>query len=275
MQIDAIHNMDCLDGLRALPDECVDLTVASPPYDKLRTYNGSSRWNQEAFAEFAPELYRVTKKGGVVVWIIGDMTVKGSETGTSFRNALGFMDVGFGAHDWMIYRKRGVAFPETNRYYPGFEFMFVLSKGKPKTAHLLRDRPNLRAGSTTHGTERMSDGRLIPKTCRRRGVTRIVPEMGVRYNVWEYPIGAGHATKDRYAYRHSAIFPERLAEDHIRSWSAPGDLVLDPFLGSGTTAKMAILNDRHYLGYEIDPVYCAIARRRVADALARKAAANA
>ena len=273
--VDAILNMDCLDGLRSLPDECIDLTVTSPPYDQLRTYNGSSRWNQEAFAAFAPELYRVTKKGGVVVWIINDMTINGSETGTSFRNALGFMESGFLCHDSMIYAKRGVAYPETNRYYPAFEYMFVLSKGKPKTVNLLRDRPNRCAGEKNRGDQRQADGSLIPKNCVRKGITRLVPEKGVRYNVWEYPIGFCHMTKDRYVHMHPAVFPETLAKDHILSWSAPGDLVLDPFIGSGTVAKMAILNDRHYLGFEIDPEYFTIAQRRVSDAIAQKETAHA
>jgi site-specific DNA-methyltransferase (adenine-specific) len=270
MDVDIISNMNCLDGIRAMPDECVDLTVTSPPYDHLRTYNGMSHWGQATFDVFAPELFRVTKQGGVVVWVIGDMTIKGSETGTSFRNALGFKEVGFNLHDTMLYMKRGIVYPETNRYYPAFEYMFVLSKGKPKTITLLRDRPNLCAGNTIGGKTRQPDGTLLPRTCVSKGIRREVRGFGVRYNVWEYSIGYGHATKDIYAHQHPAIFPETLARDHILSWSMPGDLVLDPFTGSGTTLKMAILHDRHYLGFEIDPTYCNVARRRIKDALIQK-----
>jgi site-specific DNA-methyltransferase (adenine-specific) len=258
-----IYNTDCMAGLRELPDGIVDLTISSPPYDNLRSYNGTSVWNMEYFCGLAPELFRVTKQGGVVVWVVGDATIKGSETGSSFRQALRFKESGFRLHDTMIYRKDGFAYPEVNRYYPAFEYMFVLSKGKPKTANLIADKPNRYAGESIHGTERRSDGNMQPKSAVRKGITRTVKACGVRTNIWTYSVGRGKTTGDHFAFAHPAMFPEKLAEDHILTWSEPGDLVLDPFLGSGTVATMALLNGRHFLGYEINREYCGIAQQRI------------
>jgi len=262
LKVDTIYNMDCLLGLRSLPDNVIDLTVTSPPYDKLRSYNGKLSWSEDFFNSFVLELYRVTKQGGVVVWIVGDMTVKGSETGTSFRQALGFMDCGFRLHDTMIYYK-GAVYPEVNRYYPAFEYMFVLSNGKPKTANLIADRPNKCYGEYITGNERQPDGKLVPRSAKRKGIRRPVKAFGVRFNVWEVQVGYMKSTKDKFAFEHPAVFPEQLARDHIITWSNPGDLVLDPFIGSGTTAKMAYLSGRHYLGYEIDAEYYGIALQRM------------
>jgi len=263
LEVDMIYNINCLDGLRSLPDDVIDLTVTSPPYDNLRTYNNTSVWNKEVFDLMAPELFRVTKKGGVVVWIVGDATIKGSETGSSFRQALGFMDAGFRLHDTMIFQKNNFHYPEINRYWSTFEYMFIFSKGKPKTANLITDRRNREAGKLIHGTERKPDGSIHPKTAVRNSIERYVKEFGVRTNVWYYSVARGCKTKETFVLEHPAIFPDKLAEDHILTWTAPGDLVLDPFLGSGTTAKMAILNNRHYLGYEINSDYFNIAQKRI------------
>jgi len=266
MKADTLVCINCLDGIRDLPDEAIDLTVTSPPYDNLRSYQGTSIWNMEFFHRFAPELFRVTKQGGVVVWVVGDATINGSETGSSFRQALRFMESGFRLHDTMIYSKLGFVYPETNRYYPAFEYMFILSKGKPKTANLIADRPNKCAGERITGTERQVNGDTQPKSAVRKGVSRSIKAFGVRSNIWVYSGGSGKTTRDDFAFTHPAMFPEKLAQDHILTWSEPGDLVLDPFMGSGTTAKMALLNGRHYLGYEINSEYYDIALRRIAAA---------
>ena len=263
LEINKIYNMDCLEGMKLLPDECIDLTVTSPPYDNLRDYNNEVTWNFEKFQEIAKELFRVTKPGGVVVWVVGDATINGSETGTSFRQALYFKEIGFNLHDTMIYQKDSCPFPETNRYYPAFEYMFVLSKGKPKTVNLIADKPNKRYGEKITGTGRNSDGTLKPHTAVKNKTNRTVKKFGVRTNVWLYRVGKWKITKDEYAYKHPAMFPEQLAEDHIISWSNPGDIVLDPFLGSGTTAKMALLNNRNFIGFEISKEYCEIAEQRI------------
>lgn len=264
MEFDYITQGDCLTLMKELPDDCIDLTVTSPPYDNLRTYNGNiEQWSFEKFQGIAKELYRVTKQGGVVVWVVGDATIKGSETGTSFKQALYFKEIGFNLHDTMIYQKDACPFPETNRYYPAFEYMFVFSKGKPKTANLIADKPNKRYGEKITGTCRNSDGTLKPHTAVKNKTNRTVKKFGVRTNVWLYSVGKWKATKDDYAYKHPAIFPEQLAQDHILSWSNEGDVVLDPFMGSGTTAKMAVLNDRHYIGFEISSEYFDIACQRL------------
>jgi DNA modification methylase len=261
LEINKIYNMDNIEGMRLLDDNCIDLTVTSPPYDNLRNYNEFT-WDFEGIAK---ELYRVTKQGGVVVWIVGDATVKGSETGTSFKQALYFKEIGFNLHDTMIYQKDACPFPETNRYYPSFEYMFILSKGKPKTANLIMDKPNKRFGEKITGTGRNPDGTLKQHTSVKNKTNRVVKEFGVRTNVWLYSVGKWKVTKDEIAYQHPAIFPEQLAQDHIISWSNEGDLVLDPFMGSGTTAKMAKLNNRNYIGFEISKDYCDIANKRISE----------
>lgn len=263
MQTNCIKCCDNVEGLRCLPDNCIDLTVTSPPYDNLRAYQGFS-WDFDALAS---ELYRVTKPGGVVVWIVNDATINGTETGTSFRQALAFKSLGFNIHDTMIYAKHNP--PPTGgpkRYAQSFEYMFVFTKGSPKTFHPLteprrnacNDKRTKRVKSFTRKADGTTDRRLV-------AINQNDPK---RRNVWTYLVGGGNTTSDKYAYQHPAMFPEQLAADHIISWSNPGDVVLDPFLGSGTTAKMAVLNGRRYIGFEISADYVEIAKRRIAAALA-------
>lgn len=242
-----------------MEDESIDLTVTSPPYDDLRSYNGY----QLDLENLIKELYRVTKKGGVVAWVVGDKTKNGSESGTSFRTALKFIDIGWNLHDTMIFEKNTSSFPARRdgiRYSQIFEYMFIFSKGKPKTVNLLCDKPNKHAGETNWGknTIRRADGILTEVE-----KIKTIPTHSPRNNIWRYVVGGGHITKDKFAHEHPAIFPEQLAEDHILSWSNEGDLVFDPFCGSGTTLKMAKLNGRDYLGVDISSEYCDIAIRRV------------
>ena len=251
-----VYNEDCLDTMAAMPDGCLDLVVTSPPYDGLRTYSGSGF---DQFETIAAELFRVLKQGGVLVWVVGDQTIKGSETGTSFRHALHFKDeVGFNLFDTMIYQKppRG-AVGNNKTYWQGFEYMFVLSKGRPKTINLIMDRENKETRHGDKGTKRMVEGEL--KQVSRGGYGKL----GRRTNVWLYQGGKSHSTKDAIAFDHPAIFPEKLAEDHIISWSNEGDVVYDPFMGSGTTAKMAIKNNRKWIGSEVSSDYCGIAEKRL------------
>ena len=254
-----LRHGDCLDVLRALPADSIDLTVTSPPYDNLRTYNGFTF----DFEGIARELYRVTKPGGVVVWVVADATVKGSETGTSFRQALYFKDVcGFNLHDTMIYRKNSYMPLTHNRYEQAFEFMFVLSKGRPS-----RWNPIL-VPSATAGTKRQRAGskqREAGYAERRRDEATTVAESKQAANVFTYDVGKNDKTV------HNAPFPEQLAADHIASWSNPGDVVLDPFMGSGTTGKMAVLAGRRFIGVDISAEYVELSRQRIEDAL-RKAA---
>lgn len=245
-------NAECL--RRDLADNSVDLTVTSPPYDNLRKYNGFE-WDFEAVAR---ELYRVTKHGGVVVWIVADATVNGSETGTSFRQALYFKECGFYLYDTMIWRKPSPSCPTEGRYYAVFEYMFVFSKGKPSTLNLLADRPNKSAGSVG-----IRETRSSAEDRKPTGRKRVVKEFSRRFNVWD-------VSTDSQGEGHPAVFPEALAEGHILTWSNPGDTVLDPFLGSGTTGKMAVNAGRNFIGIEKDPDYLAIAKRRIEEAAALK-----
>src|SRR3989344_1471866 len=245
---------DAIEIMRTMPADSVDLVITSPPYDDLRNYNGYS-FNLDGIAR---ELFRVMKKGGVVVWVVGDQTIKGDETGTSFRQALHFKQVGFNLFDTMIYLKtpRG-AVGNNKTYWQTFEYMFVLSKGTPKTINLLKDRENKDERDGDNGTKRLSDGSLLK--LKRAGYSKY----GRRTNVWEYLIGKGHSATDNIAYQHPAIFPEKLVQDHIISWSNPRDVVLDPMCGSGTTCKMAKLNKRDFIGIDISPEYCKIAEERL------------
>jgi site-specific DNA-methyltransferase (adenine-specific) len=249
IEINKVYNENCLDTMSRMPDGFIDLTVTSPPYDNLRAYNGYS-FDFEAVAK---ELFRVTKKGGVVVWVVGDATIKGSETGTSFRQALYFKEIGFNLHDTMIWCKDSTAFPSSNRYFQATEYMFILSKGRPGKFNRIKDRKNKYAGATIHGTSRGKNGKTKRKT--NSGTVR---EYGSRFNYWIQP-----TEKQSKNYGHPAMFPEKLARDHIISWSNKGDLVYDPFMGSGTTAKMAILEERNFIGSEVSEEYCKIIEERI------------
>lgn len=252
MVINKIYNENNLDTMSRMPDNFIDLTVTSPPYDGLRTYNGYSF----PFEEIAKELHRITKKGGVVVWVVGDSTINGSESLTSFKQAIYFVEsCGFNLHDTMIYYKDSFAFPCSNRYYQTTEYMFVLSKGTPKTTNLIQVKTNHRNNSAS--TKRQADGTLEKVKYETGKETRS------KENIWKYGVGNGKSTTDKIAFKHPATFPEDLAKDHIYTWSNEGDLVYDPFMGSGTTAKMAILNNRNYIGSEISKEYCEIAEQRI------------
>lgn len=241
---------DCVDLMKAMPNAVIDLTVTSPPYDNLRTYNGYCF----RFEEVAQELYRVTKQGGVVVWNVNDATIDGSETCTSFRQALYFKECGFNLHDTMIWVKDGGGAIGSNLCYTqNFEYMFVFSKGKPKTVNLLRDKPNLSAGKNKSGI-----GRRAVTGEHKIEQRKPSADMSKRNNWWYIHPQRGD---------HPAVFPEDLAMDHILSWSIPGDLVFDPFTGSGTTGKMAIANGRRFIGSEISNDYLKIAERRIYDAM--------
>lgn len=245
IEINNIYHEDCLDTMARMPDCFVDLTVTSPPYDKLRAYNGYCF----DFEQTAIELFRITKNGGVVVWVVGDQTINGGESGTSFRQALFFQKIGFQLYDTMIYEKSGMSFPSPARYYNIFEYMFVLSKGKPSSVNLIKDRENKYIGKT--------GGNHRGGLCNRK-------KFGTRFNIWRYKNGGNlNSAKDKIAFKHPAIFPEQLAEDHIISWSKEADLIYDPFLGSGTTAKMAKKLNRNYIGSEISEEYINICLQRL------------
>jgi DNA modification methylase len=240
--------------LRQIPDDFLDLTVTSPPYDNLRDYKGY-RFDFELLAK---ELYRVTKLGGVIVWVVGDATIKGSETGTSFRQALFFKEIGFNLHDTMIYQKKNPMPLKSNRYQPCFEYMFVFTKGRPITFNPIKEETKNNGVNS-----RLNQRKVNSEIVDGHGKGNPVKREKDRKNVWLYGVGYGVTTSDTAAFRHPAMFPEKLAEDHILSWSNPGDIVLDPFGGSGTTAKMAKLNDRQFIHIDISEEYNEIARQRI------------
>lgn len=232
-----------------IPDNFVDLTVSSPPYDSLRKYNGFIF----DYQSMLKELYRITKPGGVVVWVVGDKTDKGTETGTSFKHALyAKEEAKFNLHDTMIYQKKSCVYPDKNRYNNVFEYMFVFSKGKPNTYNLIADKKNSRFGEKVSGSQRKVDGTL---DYNRSKLGEPIKEYGVRDNVWLIDSGYMKTTKDKDSYKHPAMFPEKLVSDHILTWSNEGDIVLDPMCGAGTTCKMAFLNKRNFIGIDISEEY--------------------
>jgi len=248
---------DCLEHMKGMDDCVIDLTVTSPPYDNLRTYNQNDwSWGEDDWKPIIQELYRVTAEGGVVVWVVGDATVNGSETGSSFRQALWGMECGFNLHDTMIYAKPNFSAVGAlkARYAPVFEYMFVWSKGKPATFNPIKDRICKTAGKSKRGTIRQKDG----STKRMSNEGWVQPEYGQRYNIWEI--------SPQSVKGHPAPFPFALANDHIISWSNKGDTVLDPFMGSGTTGVAAITTNRNFIGIERDSDYFTIAESRINEA---------
>jgi len=251
MEIDKIYNEDNIETMRRMPNGFIDLVVTSPPYDGLRKYNGYCF----DFETMAMELYRVMKDGGVVVWIVNDATLDGSESGTSFRQALFFKEIGFNLHDTMIWCKDGGGAVGSNLCYTqNFEYMFVLSKGKPKATNLIKDVPNASFGTKA----RMENGRRRADGTIRVEHRKAPSEFSKRNNWWLLSPNAEEGSSF-----HPAVFPEKLARDHIYTWSNEGDLVYDPFMGSGTTGKMAIDLKRHFIGSEISAEYAEKASKRI------------
>jgi len=238
---------DCLDVMRDMPAQSIDMVLTSPPYDNLREYNGYAF----DFEGIAQEIYRVLKDGGVCVWVVGDATIKGSETGTSFKQALYFKEIGFNLHDTMIYQKQNPIPLTHNRYEQSFEYMFVFSKGRPKTFNpILISTKNPGVISSQKTQKQMSAKRM-------RNDTVTTKDTKIHSNIFTYSVGSGGTGT------HPAPFPESLAENHILSWSNEGDTILDTMAGSGTTLKMAKKNNRNYIGIEISQEYVDIINERI------------
>ena len=253
IEINKNYNESNLETMAKMPDCFVDLTVTSPPYDGLRTYNGYSF----PFEDIAKELFRITKDGGVLVWVISDATVQGNESGTSFKQALYFKEIGFNLHDTMIWIKDGGGAVGSNKCYTqNFEYMFVFSKGKINTTNLIYDKPNASFGKDKSGV-----GRRLVTGEHKIEKRKPSAEFSRRNNYWYIAPQKGE---------HPAVFPEALANDHILSWSNENDLIYDPFMGSGTTAKMSILNNRNWIGSELSSEYCDMIVQRIKKALEEK-----
>jgi site-specific DNA-methyltransferase (adenine-specific) len=247
---------DCVEYMKNnMNDAVVDLTVTSPPYASLRTYRGY----EFDFEATAKELFRVTKDGGVLVWVVGDSVVNQSETGEPFKQALFFKEVGFNLWDTMIYQKVSTTYPSKNRYQQSFEYMYVCTKSQPKTFNPLRDIEKNNEISWGRTTRRLKDGTLESRNIKNRD-----DKFKMRTNIWQYHNGYGFGTSNKSILIHPATFPEKLCEDHCVSWSNPGDLVFDPFVGSGTTCFVAKRLGRRFIGVDISEEYCKIARKRLA-----------
>ena len=262
LELNKIYCESNLETMAKMPDGFIDLTVTSPPYDNLRTYKDDidKSWSEHVWKPIIKELFRVTKKGGIVVWVVNDATINGSESGTSFRQALYAMECGFNLHDTMIY-ERVSPFPQDNRYHPSFEYMFIWSKDKPKTFNRIMEKRTSKTGGSTF---RQKDGTLAKpdEKAKERLNNSNKQEDTSRKNIWRYSVG-GSSTKDDIAFGHPATFPELLASEHIYSWSNEGDLVYDPFMGSGTTAKMAHIYKRNWIGSEMSQEYVDLANKRL------------
>jgi site-specific DNA-methyltransferase (adenine-specific) len=241
--------------MRVLPDFCIPMTLTSPPYDNLYRYGGHAF----DFETIAAELFRVTMVGGVVVWIIQEQIVDGSETGTSSRQRLFFQQLGFRLHHTMVMQPYAGRTHSHVRYGGSLQYAFILSKGQPRNVNLIRDHLNSERGRTRRFTGRTHDGRVFQQPFRT------TPTWGARGGVWFYATGR-HIAEEAYTKLHPARMAEQIARDHILSWSRPGDLIFDPFAGVGTTCKMAFLSDRRYLGMEIFGPYWVTALRRLAEA---------
>lgn len=252
--LNKIIEADCLNVMRNFPDDCIDMVLTSPPYDNLREYKGF----KFSFEAIAQELFRIIKHGGVLVWVVNDATIQGSETGTSFKQALYFKEIGFNLHDTMIFKKRN-PIPQIyrKRYNNEFEYMFVFSKGTVRTHNSIMI-PCLHAGLELNGTTYKNYSKLEQK---RKKLANPVKDTKIKGNIWEYVVGKN--AEDQDAKFHPAPFPCELARDHILSWSNEGDIVLDPMSGSGTTCKVAKELNRNFIGIDISSEYCNLARKRI------------
>ena len=267
VELNNTYNENCLETMKRMPNDYVKLTVTSPTYDDLRTYNKNVGGNKDEFngysfpfEDIAKELYRVTQKGGIVVWVVSDAVQNGSESGTSFRQALFFKEVGFNIHDTMIYRKLNPPPNSGTRYQQMFEYMFVFSKGKPTTTNIgLRDRSNKCNDKRVYRKKKFSRNKDGEFNENDYFVKERVPD----FNIWDFYVGGGNSTNDKIAFEHPAIFPEELVKKHLESWSDENDLIYDPFMGSGTTSKMCLLLNRKYIGSELSSEYCEIERKRI------------
>lgn len=254
--LNKVHCSEAVKFMQRLPGNFVDLTVTSPPYDNLRDYKGYSF----DFENTAQELFRLTKPGGVLIWVVNDQVINGSESLTSFMQATYFVKIcGFYLHDTMAYAKKNWM-PVNKihkRYGQQFEYVFVLSKGSPKTFNPLTE-PCKNAGDSHLMFVRQKDG-----STKKKPNKTIIKEDKIIGNVWFYQVGYMHSAKDKIAFKHPAIFHEGLARDHIKSWSNEGDLVFDPMCGSGTTLIQAKKLNRNFIGCDISEEYCSIAKERL------------
>lgn len=247
------------DALIALPDLAegsVDLTVFSPPYDGIREYGKNWRLDYKALGS---ELLRVTADGGVCAVVIGDGTKDFAKSLTTFRWAVDWVDrAGWRLFECCIYQRHGNPGAWwSQRFRVDHEFILIFFKGSrprhfDKTTLMV---PSKHAGKVYSGTDRLTNGgfkKIEPKA---------VNDMKCRGTLWEY--STSNTEGNRTKLEHPATYPDSLAEDLIVCFSKPGDLVLDPMCGSGTTCVMAAKNKRAFLGIEINQEYHRISMKRM------------
>lgn len=257
-------NGNCIECFNLISDNSIDLTITSPPYDNLRSYGDKfkkNKFDENVWAKIIQELYRVTKDGGVVVWVVSDATIEGNETGTSFKHALFFQKIGFNLHDTMIFRKKN-PIPQIyrKRYNNEFEYMFVFSKGTVKTHNpIMVDC--IHAGLELNGTtyKNYSKNEQV-----REKLAKPVKDKKIKGNIWEYVVGKKQ--EDQEAKGHPAPFPMQLAKDHIISWTNEGDTVFDPMMGSGTVGVASMDSGRKFIGIEIESEYFELSQSRIINA---------
>ncbi|QDU80513.1 DNA adenine methyltransferase YhdJ [Polystyrenella longa] len=263
LPLDQIIHTDCVEGMKSLPDDCIDLIVTSPPYGNLRTYDGPP-YTSELFQQVAKELTRITKHRGVICWVVRNQIVKGSENCQAEREKLFFVnELSLKSHQTIILVPAGS--PPTDvshkRYANNFDYIYVFCKGdSPEYVYLHKDRRNTNVGAATKSRQHRNAKGEIKNSGSHE---YIVKEWGYRTNVWNFALGYGRTTKDYHIVNHPALMPEKLAEDLITSFSKTDQLVFDPFAGGGTTLKLAMLNHRRYLGMERDAKYVEMARKRL------------
>ena len=266
--INQIFNEDCLETMKRMPDNYVDLILTSPPYDNMRSYGGNKNYHQRLnqtgfsfdFEGIAKELTRVLKPGGVIMWNVQDQTIKGSRTGNSMRQALFFMEeCGLFLHDHLIWYKTGTPFPSIYRYRNVWENMFILTKGKPNTFNPILKKNKTGGASRNRRRERNHNGELVMK---ERVVT--TKEYGIDDNVW-YITNHFNVTDEMKKYGHPAVMADEVAKRHIQSWTNEGDVVYDPFLGAATTTRLAKQMNRNWIGSEIHKPYFDISKKIMSD----------
>ena len=249
-----LYNDDCTNVMNDLISKGVkiDAIITSPPYDNLRDYHNSCIWNFDKFKEIANLFLEILKDGGVVVWVVNDKIEKGSKTLTSFKQALYFKEIGFNIDDVMIWEKKN-PMPQVKqpRYNQVFEYMFVLSKGKPKIFNPIM------VDCKSAGLEYKSTAKKISTGESQRVYKEFtINKKKVDSNIWRIAV-AQNKTK------HTAVFPLEIPLRHIKTWTNVGDIILDPFIGSGTTGVACKELNREFIGIEIVEDYFKIAKERI------------
>lgn len=247
---------DAIEHASTLASDSVDLVLFSPPYDGVRDYRGN--WTLDLPA-LGSELLRVVKDGGFAVMVIADGTKNQRKSMTTFRTAVAWEDAGWSLFESVIYSRDGRpgAWWAT-RFRVDHEHILMFYKGKrprPVTHHDGLRVPSKHAGKKWTGTQRLTDGTLVKTSAT-------VAADKCRGTIWHY--ATSNSEGNRTKAKHPATFPDALARDVILALSAPGDVVYDPMMGSGTSVVIAAQEGRRWLGNDFFAEYVEIAQQRLA-----------